>query len=196
MIKRVLMLSSLFVAVFLLHIGLFWSLAPISSQDLKQRSRALYVHASKKVESHAFFMPSKKSLSAQTALTDFALKDTSISPWWHHVPTDKPFMPRAVEPQEQTAKIFWRGPAAAFLREIKPIVMKLANADSAYTLCYHVEVDLKTGRMLYLQPIREDLNPQDAQTVRTLLWQQPFKPSSAGGIVSGEVELCFGGEYE
>lgn len=124
--------------------------------------------------------------------------------WWHALPICEPL--NSVEDKEMSTVIptvFWRGEMTPYVKKATPISIDwreltrdLTHACSACTLRYHIQVDLAHGRLLCLEPIEEgEEEASISACVRARLWQHRFHCAPEGGIVSGEVELCFNGEY-
>lgn len=53
----------------------------------------------------------------------------------------------------------------------------------------------KAGQVALSKPLDEELASDFSKELRDWIWNHPFESSVNGGIISGELELCFGGEY-
>lgn len=199
--------------VFVLHGLLFWvvDIWPGSRSHIEERAQVLYLAPSSRQqvkvltwhEKHPFFShaPHRRvdQVAAWTLSVDAQPDEdaASSSMWWRFLPLHEPLLPSGHAWEEGAPKVFWRGEIASYVREEVPIKMKRQwHVASACTVRYRLQVDLRHGTLVCMQPIEENVESSVANAIRKGLWQQRFSRSDAGGIACGEVELCWGGEYD
>lgn len=186
-------------ALLALHVGLFWLIQIPSYRQ--SETKTLYITSTLSEEDSFSYdkgvlvsplatrEPLESSLIDHHSAISWS-SNADISLWWHALPDSKRL---AATEYEENAKVFWRGEVAFYALEA-PIKAKHRGA-SACTLRYRVQVDLAHGRLLCIEPIEEQAEEDVLTCVHAWLWQQRFSCQPEKGIISGEVELCFGGEY-
>lgn len=194
-------------ALFLAHALFFFfvEILPRSIQTRGELAPALYVSSLKGLRAQnagleeLFFLPTHHAVEVALleSSVEYSVKENDPSlMWWRFLPICEPLFSSSNQAVQRASKIFWRGEIASYVQEVAPIQIEQALVKgSAYNIRYAVQVDLKHGRMLYLEPLEEEIDSDFAREVRAWIWCYPFDRVIDGGIVSGEIELCFGGEY-
>lgn len=186
-------------AFFLLHaVFLFIEILPKNIRARSELALAIYVEPLHKTYYPIIqepLLPYRHALNKE--ISEYARRgfEKTFEPtlmWWRVLPIYEPIA--TARPREP--KIFWRGEIAAYVKKTHPLQMPEDTIkQSAYTIRYALQVDLRQGRLLYLKPLDEELASDFSKELRDWIWNHPFESSVNGGIISGELELCFGGEY-